>query len=113
MELEAFRRGSRFSLYEKLATIGLVVLAVASPLYMERKPESDSDLEDEEQPINISVWLPLLLLLLILCIALSAYLDQSFAVFDRYWIHRVCGSSGGIFVTITVLILILKWKSSM
>lgn len=113
MELEACKRGGRFSIYERLATIGLVVLAVASPLYMERKPESDNDLEDDEQPINVSVWLPLLLFLLIMCIALSAYLDQSFAVFDRYWIHRVCGSSGGIFLTITVLILILKWKSSL
>jgi hypothetical protein len=61
MELGASRRGSRFSLYEKLATIGLVVLAVASPLYMERKSECDSDLEDDEQPINVAVWLPLLL----------------------------------------------------
>jgi hypothetical protein len=113
MELGASRRGSKFSLYEKLATIGLVVLAVASPLYMERKSECDSDLEDDEQPINVAVWLHLLLFLLILCIALSAFLDQSFAVFDRYWIHRVCGSSGGIFAIITVLFLILKWKSSL
>jgi len=111
MELGAFGKGSGFSPYERLATIGLVVLAVASTLYMERKPECE--LEDDEEPTNVAVWLPLLLFLLILCIALSAFLDQSLAVFDRYWIHRVCGSSGGIFVIITVLFLILKWKSSL
>lgn len=75
MELEACKRGSKILIYDRLATIGLVVLSVASPLYMEHKPESDSDLEDDEQPINVSVWLPLLLFLLILCITLSAYLD--------------------------------------
>jgi len=109
MELGACRKGSEFSLYERLATIGLVVLAVASTLYMERKPECDLE-DDDEDATNVAVWLPLLLFLLILCIALSAFLDQSLAVFDRYWIHRVCGSSGGIFV---IIVLLLKWKSSL
>ncbi|XP_027190531.1 uncharacterized protein [Cicer arietinum] len=99
MELGACRRGGKFSSYERLATIGLVVLAVASPLYMDRKPE-ESDLEDDEQTINSAVWLPLLLFLLILCIALSAFLDRSFTEFDRHWIHRVSGSSCVEIVTV-------------
>ncbi|KAJ1382282.1 putative transmembrane protein [Sesbania bispinosa] len=111
MEVGACRRGSMFSSYERLAAIGFVVLAVASPLYIDRQPECD--LEDDEQPINVAVWLPLLLCLLILGIALSASLDQSLTGFDRYWIHRVCGSSGGIVVILTVLFLILQCKSSL
>ncbi|XP_057458852.1 uncharacterized protein LOC130749503 [Lotus japonicus] len=112
MELGASRRGSKFSSYERLAAIGLVILAVASPLYIGQQEESE--LEDEEQHVNIDVRLPLLLFLLILGIALSASMDRSFtAGFDRYWIHRVCGSSGGIFVILTVLFLILKCKSSL
>ncbi|KAK7351312.1 hypothetical protein VNO77_10659 [Canavalia gladiata] len=111
MEFGACRSGSRFSSYERLAAIGLVVLAVASPLYIDRKPECD--LEDDEQPINVDVWLPFLLFLLILGIFLSAFLDHSFTGFDRHWIHRVIGSSGGILVILTVLFLVLKFKSSL
>lgn len=110
MEPGACRRGSKISSFERVATIGLVVLAVVSPLYMNRDPESE--LEDDEQT-NVTIWFPLLLFFLILGIALSAFFDQSFAVFDRYWIHRVCGSSGGIVVILTVLFLILKCKSSL
>ena len=113
MEVEGAcrRRGSRVSSYEKLAAIGLVLLAVASPLYIDRRP--DSELEDEDQPINFAFWLPLLLFLLMLTIALSTFLDQSFTRFDRYWIHRVGGSSGGIILILMVLFLVLKFKSSM
>ncbi|KHN32170.1 hypothetical protein glysoja_035263 [Glycine soja] len=108
MEFRGCRRGSRFSSYERLAAI---VLAVASPLYIDRKAECE--LEDEEQPINVDVLLPFLLFLLTLGIALSASMDRSFAGFDRYWIHRVIGSSGGILAILTVLFLILKFKSSL
>ncbi|XP_015945559.1 uncharacterized protein LOC107470668 [Arachis duranensis] len=110
MEVEggAFRRGSRVSSYEKLAAIGLVVLAVASPLYIDSKPESES----EDEPINFAFWLPVLLFLLMLAIALSTLLDQSFTRFDRNWIHRVGGSSGGIILILTILFLVLKFKSS-
>ena len=59
------------------------------------------------------VLLPFLLFLLILGIALSAFLDRSFTGFDRYWIHKVIGSSGGIVAILTVLFLILKFKSSL
>lgn len=91
--------------------MGLVVLAVASPLYIDRKPASE--VEDEEEPINLAFLLPLLLFLLILAIALSAFLDRSFTRFDRYWIHRVGGSSGGIVMILILLFLVLKCKASL
>ncbi|CAL0305752.1 unnamed protein product [Lupinus luteus] len=111
MELEANRKRSNFSSYERIAAIGLVVLAVASPLFIDRKPECD--LEEDEQPIGIAFPLPLLLFLLILAIAVSTVLDRDFSRFDREWIHRVGGSSAGIVVVLTVLFLILKCKSSL
>ncbi|XP_019415121.1 PREDICTED: uncharacterized protein LOC109326773 [Lupinus angustifolius] len=111
MELEANRRGSKFSSYERIAAIGLVVLAVASPLFIDRKPEGD--LEEDEQAIGIAFPLPLLLFLLISAIAVSTVLDRDFTRFDREWIHRVGGSSAGIVVVLTVLFLILKCKSSL
>ncbi|RDX76858.1 hypothetical protein CR513_43103, partial [Mucuna pruriens] len=97
MEVGDSSRRSRFSSYERVAAISLVVLAVASPLYIDRRPESE--LEDDEQSINFAFGLPLLLFLLIIAIALSAFLDRNFTRFDRYWIHRVCGSSGGYLAT--------------
>ncbi|KAJ1442840.1 hypothetical protein SESBI_00724 [Sesbania bispinosa] len=111
MEVGASRRGSRFSSYERVAAISLVVLAVASPLYIDRR--SESELEDDEQPLNIAFWLPLLLFVLVLAIALSAFLDRSFTRFDRYWIYRVGGSSGGIVLILIVLFLVLKCKASL
>ncbi|XP_028807071.1 uncharacterized protein LOC114761803 [Neltuma alba] len=100
----------RFSSYERLALIGMAVLAVASPLYIDRK--TASELEDEEESINFAFLLPLLLFLLILVVASSACLDRSFTRFDRHWIHRVGGSSGGIVMILILLFLVLKCKSS-
>lgn len=100
----------RFSSYERLALIGLAVLAVASPLYVDRK--SVSELEEEEESISFAILLPLLLFLLIMAVALSACLDRSFTRFDRHWIHRVGGSSGGIVMILILLFLVLKCKSS-
>ncbi|QCE16354.1 uncharacterized protein LOC114164430 [Vigna unguiculata] len=111
MEVGGCRRGSRFSSYERLAAIGLVLLAVASPLYIDRKAECE--LEEEDQPINVDAFLPFLLLLLIFGIALSAFLDRTLAAFDRYWIYRVIGSSGGILALLSLLLLILNLKSSL
>ncbi|KAJ0030513.1 hypothetical protein Pint_13671 [Pistacia integerrima] len=104
-------RSSRSSSCERLVAISLTLLAVFSPLYINRRPTSDLEIED--QPINLDSWLPLFLLLLILAIALSLYLDQSFSRFDPYWIHRVGGSSGGIIIILLVLALVLKCKASM
>lgn len=112
MELGGSRsRRSRFSSYERLAAICLVVIAVASPLYIDSNPESE--LDDCEEPLNLAFLLPFLLFVLILAIALSAFLDRSFTRFDRYWIHRVGGSSGGIVMILVLLFLVLKWKASL
>ncbi|GMY29068.1 Transmembrane protein [Fagus crenata] len=111
MELGATTcRTSRSCSYEKLLAIAFALLAVVSPLYIDRR--SESDLELDEQPISLVSWLPLLLFLLILAIVLSRYLDQSFSRFDPYWIHRVGGSSGGIILILLVLVLVLKCKAS-
>ncbi|KAH9653128.1 transmembrane protein [Citrus sinensis] len=100
----------RSSSYGRLVAIILTVLAVFSPLYIDRRRESD--LELEEQPINFAFLLPLLLLVLILAITLSLCFDQSFSRFDPYWIHRVGGSSGGIIIILIILALVLKCKAS-
>ncbi|XP_050215858.1 uncharacterized protein LOC126666963 [Mercurialis annua] len=102
-------RRSRFSSYEKFVGVGLGILAVVSPLYINQRSDSDSELEDE--PINLTYCMPLLLFLLILAIALSLHLDQSLTKFDPYWIHRVGGSSGGIIIILVILALILKCKA--
>ena len=99
----------RVSSYERLVLICLAVLAVASPLYIDRK--SLSELEDEEESISFAFLLPLLLFLLILVVGISACLDRSFTRFDRHWIHRVGGSSGGIVMILILLFLVLKCKS--
>lgn len=90
--------------------IGLGLLAVVSPLFIDRRPVSESELDEES--IILASWVPLLLLVLILATALSLYLDRSFTRFDPYWIHRVGGSSGGIMVILVILALVLKCKAS-
>ncbi|XP_030530505.1 uncharacterized protein LOC115740971 [Rhodamnia argentea] len=102
-------RRSRFSSYERLVAIGLAIVAVASPLFIDRRPTNEDN--DEAEFINFAAWLPLLLFMLIFAIALSPLLDTSFARFDPYWIHRVGGSSGGIIFILVVLALIVKWKA--
>ncbi|XP_059455666.1 uncharacterized protein LOC132185881 [Corylus avellana] len=101
----------RVSSYERLVAIGLTLLAVLSPLYIDRR--TVNDLELEEQPIiDLVSWLPLLLLVLILAIILSSYFDRIFTRSDPYWIHRVGGSSAGIILILMVLVLVLKFKAS-
>lgn len=106
------RSGSsgRFSSYERLAAIGLSILAVLSPLYIDRRQASEP--EDDEQPINLAFLLPLLLLVLIVAITLSRCMDRSLIRFDPYWIHRVGGSSVGICVLLLVLASVLICKAS-
>ncbi|XWS26474.1 hypothetical protein CRYUN_Cryun26dG0035600 [Craigia yunnanensis] len=101
---------SRSSSYERLPAIGLIVLGVVSPLYINRG--TVSELEPDEQPINVASWLPQLLLILILVIALSLYCDRSFTRFDPNWIHRAGGSSAGILLILLVLAFVLKCKAS-
>ncbi|XP_065851374.1 uncharacterized protein [Euphorbia lathyris] len=107
--VRSFNRSSRFSSGERLLGIGFALLAVASPLYINRRSDSVSELE--QQSSNQTSWLPLLLFFLILAIGLSLYLDQSFTRFDPNWIHRVGGSSCGIIIILVILAIILKCKS--
>ncbi|PON63407.1 Transmembrane protein [Trema orientale] len=111
MELGATWRRSRFSSYERLLAIGMALLAVISPLYIDRREVSDPELD--EAAMSFDHWLPLLLFFLISAIALSLFLDRSLTRFDPYWIHRVGGSSGGILVILLVLALVLKCKASL
>ncbi|KAM7277359.1 hypothetical protein ACFE04_019225 [Oxalis oulophora] len=104
-------RGGRYSSFERLAAIGMIILAVVSPLFIDHRPVSDPELDS--QPINFASWLPLLLVLLILGIIISLYLDRSFIRFDPYMIHRVGGSSGGIVAILFVLAFIVKCKASL
>ncbi|KAL4334510.1 hypothetical protein GQ457_07G045390 [Hibiscus cannabinus] len=103
-------RRSRYSSYERLVAIGLIVLGVLSPIYMNKG--TVSELEPDEQPVSLGSWLPLLLFMLILAIALSLYCDGSFTSFDPNWIHRVGGSSAGILLVLLVLTVVLKCKTS-
>ncbi|XAR57533.1 hypothetical protein NMG60_11025710 [Bertholletia excelsa] len=97
--------------YERLAVIGLGLLAVVSPLYIDRRALVIGS-EIEEQPINISSYLPILLLMLILAISISRCLDHGCPEFDPCWIYRVGGSSGGIIFTLLLLAIILWCKAS-
>lgn len=91
--------------------IGLAILAVVSPIYIDRRPVT-SDSELEEEPVSLVPWLPFLLLVLILAITLSGYLERGFIRSDPHWIHRVGGSSCGIIVILVLLVLVLKCKAS-
>lgn len=89
--------------------ICLTLLAVLSPLYVDRRQVIEPDLDEE--PISFSCYLPLLMFLLIMAITLSRYLDSALTSFDPNWIHRVGGSSPGIIVLLLILALVLRFKS--
>lgn len=97
--------------YERLVAIGLAMVAVISPLYIDRIKTREEVLCVHD--FRLASWLPLLLLVLILIIIVCRYFDRSFTRFDPYWIHRVGGSSAGIIVILVLLALILKYKSSL
>ncbi|KAF8032598.1 hypothetical protein BT93_D1497 [Corymbia citriodora subsp. variegata] len=101
----------RFSSYERLVAIGLAIVAVASPLFIDRRPAAEEEEEEETELFNFATWLPLLFFMLIFAIALLPFLDKSFATFDHYWIHRVGGSPGGILFILVILALVLKLKA--
>lgn len=110
MEQEAVRRSSRFSTHDKrLLVIGLAVLAVLSPLYIDRRSIPDPELDEE--PVHFSSYLPLLELVLITAIAISGFLEHGFTRLDAYWIHRVGGSSTGIIIVLVILTLVLRFKA--
>ncbi|KAA8546243.1 hypothetical protein F0562_003018 [Nyssa sinensis] len=95
-------KSGRFSSYDRPVAIVLALVAVVSPLYIDRRQTVESELF--VLAINNSSYLPLPLLLLVLIIAitLSSYLDRSFSGFDPYWIHRAGGSSYGIIIALVV-----------
>lgn len=101
---------SRFTSSRKFLAISLSVLAVLSPLYIDSLSEEDE--EPEEELFGFMFSLPVLLLFLVLAIALSLYCDQSLTRFDPNWIHRLCGSFGGLLVILILLVFVLKCKSS-
>ncbi|XP_006353859.1 uncharacterized protein [Solanum tuberosum] len=110
MSISISHQLARFSSYDhRLLAIGLTLVAILSPLYIDRRKLVDPELE--EQSLGISSYLPLLMLFLIIAIAMSCYLDQSFTRFDPYWIHRVGGSSTGILIFLLVLAFVLKFKA--
>ncbi|KAM3396527.1 hypothetical protein P3S68_000039 [Capsicum galapagoense] len=110
MSISISHQLARFSSYDhRLIAIGLTLIAILSPLYIDRRKLVDPELE--EQSLGISSYLPLLMLFLIIAIAMSCYLDQSFTRFDPYWIHRVGGSSIGILILLLVLAFVLKFKA--
>ncbi|KMT17852.1 hypothetical protein BVRB_2g033850 [Beta vulgaris subsp. vulgaris] len=104
----AVRRSGRFSSYERLLVIIFTIVAVISPLYIDRRATIELE-DEEEESLNVASLLPLLVLVVILAIFISCYLEQN--RFDPYWIHRVGGSSGGIILILTILSLVLKYKS--
>ncbi|XP_020104978.1 uncharacterized protein LOC109721664 [Ananas comosus] len=104
--------GRSTSSTEKLTAIVLGLLAVLSPLYIDRKPVVDPD-DDEDRSWSLAFSLPLLLIILIVAINFSCFLDRRFARFDPYWIHRVGGSSCGIIACLLLLGLVLKCKTSL
>ncbi|KAH6804733.1 transmembrane protein [Perilla frutescens var. frutescens] len=110
MEQGAIRRNSRFSAHDKrLLAIGFAVLAVLSPLYIDRRSVPEPELEEE--PVYFSSYLPLLQLVLIMAIAVSGFMERGFTGLDPYWIHRAGGSSTGIIVVLIILMFVLKWKA--
>ncbi|KAG0499465.1 hypothetical protein HPP92_003704 [Vanilla planifolia] len=96
---------------EKLAVLSLALLAVMSPLYIGQKRARDA--EDDELGSGLALFLPVLLLLLVAGVSLTCFVDQRFTRFDPYWIHRVGGSSCGIFTCLLVLGFVLKCKASL
>ncbi|KAH7836440.1 hypothetical protein Vadar_001243 [Vaccinium darrowii] len=111
MEPSAIYRSGRISSYGRLLAIFLGLIAVLSPLYIDRRPEIEPEF-GEPLISNISSYLlPLVLLVLILAITLLGFLEQSFTRFDAYWIYRVGGSSTGILIILLVLALVLKCKA--
>lgn len=110
MDQGAIWRNCRFSSHDKrLLAIGLAILAVLSPIYIDRRLMPEPEIEEET--VNLSSYLPLLELVLIIAIAISVYLEHGFTRLDPYWIHRVGGSSVGIVVVLFILSLVLKCKA--
>lgn len=104
--------GRRQYTTEKVVAVALTLIAVVSPLYVDRRPAA-ADIELEDEPTLPTYWLHLLLAFLIVSIFFSSCLDQTLMRSDPYWVHRVGGSSAGIIALLLLLALVLKIKASM
>jgi hypothetical protein len=96
---------------EKLVCVVVAVLAVLSPLYIDRRPEAERD--DDDGAAASALWLPGLLAVLILAINVTCFVNRRVVRFDPYWIHRVWGSSGGLMLMLLLLGFVLKCKASL
>ncbi|KAL5702727.1 hypothetical protein ACHQM5_027959 [Ranunculus cassubicifolius] len=97
---------------EKLVAMGLGLLAVISPLIIDRKPLTEPEDEDDELLlVSLTSWLPILLVLLLIAITVSCFLGKSLSYSDPYCIHRIGGSSCGILFILGILLFILRCKS--
>ncbi|XXG44827.1 hypothetical protein AAC387_Pa02g0076 [Persea americana] len=74
---------------KKLAAIALSLLALISPLYINRKQLAEPEADDENGSGGSVLWLPRLLFFLIMAINILHFLDRRFTRFDPHWIHRV------------------------
>ncbi|XP_074581141.1 uncharacterized protein LOC141837670 [Curcuma longa] len=98
----------------KLVVITLALLAVLSPLYMDRKTEVAEPEDDyRESGGSRPLWLLFVLIILALAISLTCFIDKRIMRFDPYWIHRFGGSSCGIMMLLLVLGFVLKCKASL
>lgn len=102
----------RSSSTEKLVCFVLAVLAVLSPLYIDRRPAAERDEEEDEDGGPSALWLPAVLVALILAINVTCFMDRRVVRFDPYWIHRVWGSSGGLLAMLLLLGFVLRCKAS-
>ncbi|CAL9190395.1 unnamed protein product, partial [Musa hybrid cultivar] len=93
----------RASSTDRLVAIALGLLAVLSPLYVNRKTTVKPDDEDDGSGALLSLWLPLALILLVVIINLAWFVERRIVRLDPYWIHRFGGSSCGIMILLLVL----------
>ncbi|KAM3063088.1 hypothetical protein ACUV84_006054 [Puccinellia chinampoensis] len=100
----------------KLVCVALAVLAVLSPLYIDREAEAEEEEEEEGWgwgALPSALWLPALMVVLIVAINVACFVDRRVVRFDPYWIHRVGGSSCGLMATLLLLGFVLKCKASL
>jgi len=103
----------RSSSTEKLVCFVLAVLAVLSPLYIDRRPASECEEEEYDEGGPSALWLPAVLVALIVAINVTCFMDRRVVRFDPYWIHRVWGSSGGLLAMLLLLGFVLRCKASL
>lgn len=97
---------------KKLAAIALSLLALISPLYINKKQLIEPEAGEGNGSGGSVLWLRRLLSFLIMAINILHFLDCRFTRFDPHRIHRDGGSSGGMVAILLILALVLKGKAS-